>query len=424
MKLLHRTIVFMSGALLVALTIWAVIFYVNMLDEVHDSIDDGLDNSRLLIINEARKDSTVLDQLHFEEGNYAIQHLGTKQHIKDVFKDTLMFMENEHELEPVRLLTTTFTAENGQNYRLKVISSMVEEDDLVEDFFYSLLWLYIILIVTILGINYLVLRSMWKPFFTFLGRIRQFKLGKNEKIDPVKSKISEFQMLNEVVMEVLENNVRSFHSQKQLIENTSHEIQTPLAIALNKLELLAEQQHLSEEAVGEIYQVAETLQRLSRLNQSLQLLSKIENHQFPDTERINLNELIQSILLDFEDQIRFREIQLAVYEYQNVIVDMHPDLARILFSNLIRNAIRHNVKGGTIAVIFEMNQVIVSNSGASEQLDEQLVFTRFYKQSNNSGSSGLGLAIIRSIADVSNAKVEYSFNGLHQFRVWFPAEDR
>lgn len=419
MKLLHRTIVFMSGALLVALTIWAVIFYINMLDEVHDSIDDGLDNSRLLIINEARKDSTVFNQLHFDEGNYAIQQLKKTDISGDVFKDTLMFMENEHELEPVRLLTTFFTAENGQHYRLKVISSMVEEDDLIEDFFYSLLWLYIILIVTILAINYLVLRSMWKPFFTFLDRIKLFKLGKNEKVDPVKSKIAEFQILNNVVLEVLENNVKSFHSQKQLIENTSHEIQTPLAIALNKLQLLAEQQNLSEEAVGEIYQTIETLQRLSRLNQSLQLLSKIENRQFLDTERIQLNDFVKTILADFEDQIQFKEIQLTVHENMQIEVDMHKDLAQILFSNLIKNAIRHNVKGGQINVIFDHNQVIISNSGSNRQLDEKLVFSRFYKQTTNSNSSGLGLAIIRSITDVSNARVDYSFNGLHQFRVIF-----
>ena len=69
MKLIRRTIVFMSLGLLVSLSVWAFIFYINMIDEVHDSIDDGLDNSKLLIIHEAEMDSTVLYKRSFDEGN-------------------------------------------------------------------------------------------------------------------------------------------------------------------------------------------------------------------------------------------------------------------------------------------------------------------------------------------------------------------
>lgn len=422
MKLIQRTIVLMSVALLIALSAWAFIFYVNMIDEVHDSIDDGLDNSKLLIIHEAARDSTVLNKSRFDEGNYAIRKIQEHHALKhyDEYKDTLMYMENEDDLEPVRLLTTVFEAKENEFYQLKVISSMVEEDDLIEDLFYSLLWLYLILIVTILVINTLVLRSMWKPFFQYLNRLSQFKLGKNEEVAPVQSKIAEFQELNRVVDEVLENTIRSYHNQKQLIENASHELQTPLAIALNKLRLLAENPEITEEVVKEVFQTIETLERLTRLNKSLLLLSKIENKQFLNEERIDFNELIAEVLEDFRDQIEFKELELIVSSDGELHATMNRELARILLSNLVKNAIRHNVKGGKIEVLIENTSFKVSNSGPGKALNSEKVFQRFHKESPDKSSTGLGLAIVKSIADISGYRVSYTYAlGIHQFMVNF-----
>jgi signal transduction histidine kinase len=421
-KLIQRTIVFMSLALLVALSVWASIFYVNMIDEVHDSIDDGLDNSKLLIIHEASSDSTVLYKSNFDEGNYAIRKIQEHHALKhyDQYKDTLMYMENEDDLEPVRLLTTVFEAKENEFYQLKVISSMVEEDDLIEDLFYSLLWLYLVLIVTILVINTLVLRSMWRPFFNYLNRLSQFKLGKNEHVQPIQSKTAEFQILNKVVTDVLESNIRSFHNQKQLIENASHELQTPLAIALNKLQLLAENETLTEEVVKEIFQTIETLERLTRLNKSLLLLSKIENKQFLNEEKIDFTKLVEQVLEDFRDQIEFKELEVNFVLNGELLVSMNPELARILITNLIKNAIRHNFKKGKIEIVVSNSAFQVSNSGSDIALDSNKVFQRFHKESEDKSSSGLGLAIVKSIADISGCQVFYQYAlGIHQFTINF-----
>lgn len=422
MKLIRRTIVFMSTALLIALSAWAFTFYVNMIDEVHDSIDDGLDNSKLLIIHEAGQDSTVLNQRSFDEGNYAIHKISGHKALKHVdrYKDTLMYMQNEDDLEPVRLLTTVFEAKKGEFYQLKIISSMVEEDDLIEDLFYSLVWLYVILIMTIILINTLVLRSMWKPFFQFLDRLSKFKLEKNEHIQPVYSKIAEFQVLSKVVTEVLESNIRSYYNQKQLIENASHEIQTPLAIALNKLQLLAENPELSEQAVKEVFQTIETLERLTRLNRSLLLLSKIENKQFLKEEIVDFNHLLKEVVEDFRDQMEFKEVELSLVSETELLVRMNPELARILVTNLVKNAVRHTVKKGRIEVLIRDKMLQISNTGRETALDPDKVFHRFYKESDSTASTGLGLAIVQSIADSSACTVGYDYAlGVHRFVVIF-----
>jgi len=419
MKLLNRTLIWLSGALLLALTIWAVIFYVSMLDEVHDSIDDGLDNSRLLIIHESKQDPLVLKQRHFDEGNYAIRPLEKKQALqpKDRYEDTLMFMENEQELEPVRVLTTAFRASDGRHYELKVISSMVEEDDLIEGLFYSLLWLYVILVFSIVVINNLLLRSIWKPFYRILDKLKQFRLGKQEQIEPETTSITEFQLLNDTIREVLQSNIRIFNNQKQLIENASHELQTPLAIALNKLQLFAGKNELTENQVEEVFQVINTLERLTRLNKSLLLLSKIENRQFTDIKPVEMNALCRELLDDFSDVAQHKETDISVEEEALFVPVMHKDLAMILLTNLIKNALVHTMKGGKVRIRILASSFTIENSGAHE-LDAAAVFKRFYKATDENRSSGLGLAIVKSICNVSGLEISYSFsNGMHAFQV-------
>lgn len=422
MKLINRIILFMSVAVLLTLTIWAYIFYVNMLDEVHDSIDDGLENSKMLIIRKAGKDSTIFGQRNFDERNYAIREISREVAIASVeeYKDTLMYMENEEEMEPVRILTSTFQAEDGRFYRLKVISSMVEEDDLIEDLFYALLWLYIILVVTILTINLLVLRTVLKPFYAFLQRLQQFKLGKQETVAPITSTVSEFQYLNQVVQEVLERNVRSYHDQKQLIENVSHEIQTPVAIAMSKLQFVLESPNLDETTATDVVQAIDALERLKRMNKSLLLLSKIENNQFAGIEELNFTSLVETTLSEFEDQIEFKGIRIHWEEKEPVQIQMEPELARILVTNLIKNAIRHNHKKGEIKLILSENGFQVWNTGKEQALDPERLFSRFYNDSENPHSTGLGLAIARSVALVSGFNLDYHFEeGGHTFSLNF-----
>ena len=154
MKILNYTTSYLDVILLVIISIWAGVFYYAMLDEIYDSIDDGLDNRKGLIIQKATVDSSILRKTNFEEGDYAIKEVSPAVALgfRDVYVDTMMFMQNEQDFEPVRLLRTAFLL-NGRYYQMQVVTSMVEEDDLVSELFYALLWLYFGLISSILLVN-------------------------------------------------------------------------------------------------------------------------------------------------------------------------------------------------------------------------------------------------------------------------------
>src|SRR5690606_15953168 len=122
--------------------------------------------------------------------------------------------DEEMELEPVRMLVTAFENENSY-YELKIINPILEEDDLIKDLLWFVIFLYIILVISILLINNIVLRKLWKPFYDFLDQLKQFRLGKSKTSPSVATKTKEFNDLSETVNALLENSMEIYEQQKQ-----------------------------------------------------------------------------------------------------------------------------------------------------------------------------------------------------------------
>ncbi|WPR75019.1 HAMP domain-containing sensor histidine kinase [Algoriphagus sp. NG3] len=418
MKLLNQSIKYLSVSIFLIVTIWSAIFYINMLDEIHDSIDDGLDNYKLLIIKRTEKDERVFEKRDFEEGNFTIHKIDEKEALgmRDYFTDTLLYMQNEDDLEPVRMLTSAF--KHGEDYyRLTVFNSTVEEDDLIEDLFYSIIWLYIILVASIVLINNVVLQRLWKPFYLLLSDLKAFRIDRESPLPVVKGDTKEFKELELAVNSLIIHARETYANQKKFTENASHELQTPLAIISNKLELMLEKESLGSENSENVGQILHTIQRLTRLNKSLLLLSKIENRQFNELAKVDFAMLVNQSVEDLEDFAGFRNVEVTVEETGKLYFLMDESLASILVSNLLRNAIFHNLEGGKVRVKLNENSLQVSNTGKRKELDSKKIFDRFQKETNNNSSTGLGLAIVHAICRLYGFEVNYTFDGQHCFEV-------
>lgn len=420
MNLLNYTLKYLSIALLLVISIWAVLFYLNMIDEVQDSLDDGLENSKMLVIQRVEKDSGIITRSGFSEHNYEIKEIGEKHGLKfkDRYRDTMMYTLNEKDLEPFRMLTTVFNQDN-RYYEMKVVASTVEEDDLVRSLLYSLIWLYAAIIISFFVINHLLLRKIWTPFYQLLRRLKSFRLDKDQGIETTMTNVTEFKELNEAVNGLVEQSVNTYGSQKQFIENAAHELQTPLAISLNRLELLAENEGLTDQHLESIGQVIGTLQRLTRLNKSLLLLSKIENKQYGELALLSINNLVRSMISEYEDFAEMKAIRIHLEEEGQAELAMNKDLAAVLVSNLLKNAITHNVNGGTVKVLITEHILMISNTGAPASLDQEKIFKRFQKNSREQSSTGLGLAIVKAITDLYGFRLKYSYTDQHHIQLNF-----
>jgi len=420
MNLLNYTLKYLSIALLLVISIWALLFYLNMIDEVHDSLDDGLENNKMLVIQRVAKDRGTITRSGFSEHNYYITEIPEHRGItfKDLYQDTLMYTLNEQDYEPFRMLTTVFD-QDGKYYQMKVVASTVEEDDLVRHLLYSMIGLYVVILISVLLINNLLLRKAWTPFYQLLNRLKTFRLDQDDHIQTPYTTVREFNELNEVVSGLIEHSVVTYNSQKQFIENAAHELQTPIAISMNRLELLAETEGLSDGQLESIGRVIDALQRFSKLNKSLLLLSKIENRQYGDTALISMNSLVAHVMYDLSDFTEMKSLQVSVTAAETLNVNMNRDLALIMLSNLFKNAITHNHTGGTIQIIIDKNSLSFRNTGGEGELDAKRIFKRFQKESKQKSSTGLGLAIVKAVADLYDFKIGYRYDGQHNFSIHF-----
>ncbi|RJE74543.1 cell wall metabolism sensor histidine kinase WalK [Reichenbachiella sp. MSK19-1] len=413
-KLLHQSNRYLSLSILLIVSIWSVIFYFSMLDEIYDSIDDGLDNYKLLILQKAEIDSTVLHKNDFDESNYAIIEITKTRALAthDIHKDTLLYMQFEDDLEPVRLLTTAFQLKDHY-YQLKVISSMVEEDDLIADLFWSIVFLYIALVSSIIWINNIVLKKLWQPFYKILTQLKHFRLDRARPLTPIPTQTTEFNELKDTADALVQHTLETYHHQKQFTENASHELQTPLAIVTTKLELLLERGDLKEGNADHIAQVLQIIERLTRLNKSLLLLAKIENKQFYAHETVDFHAIALQCIQDLEDIANFKEVQINLSISEELTVEMDATLANILLTNLIKNAIFHNHPGGKVELQLSNNSLRISNTGSEKALNTDKIFNRFHKESDAHSNTGLGLALVKAICQLYHYPVNYHYEG-HQ----------
>lgn len=421
MKLFYRVLIHLLSGILVVLSGWAVCFYFAIVDEINDEIDDSLeDYSELIIIRSlAGKELPSLDsgsnnQYFLREVSEA--YVQTRERIR--YQDTMVYIVEKKETEPARILTTIFRNDAGQYYELSVSTPTIEKQDLRESIFYLLIGLFVILLVTILIINLWVFYHSMKPFYILLQWLGDYRLGQTHKPLYNPTHTSEFQKLNDAVIHFAKHSEEVFQQQKQFIGNASHEIQTPLAVCRNRLEMLMEDETLTEQQLGEIIKTYETLEYVSKLNKSLLLLSKIDNHQYSETSQVCLNDVLHGLIPDFEEVYAFKEVSLSLEENAHMFVDMNEVLATVLMTNLLKNAFVHNVEDGSIRITINKESICFSNTGTLVALDEKRVFERFYQGNKKEGSTGLGLAIANAVCRQFKLELKYVFkDGMHQFWV-------
>lgn len=425
MKLLNYSVKYLSVTLLLLVTVWSVVFYFSMLRQIKGAIDEELENQKRLIIQNVINDPEIILKDKFDENLYTLQRIDPEEALgaRDLYSDSEIYMQDADdespELEPVRMLTTVFKA-NNTFYQLKIANPIIEQNDLIEALLWNVVGLYFILIVSIVVINNIILKKIWNPFYDLVYALKAYKIEKLEPLSLAKTKIKEFNDLQQAVSLMTENSLTVYARQKEFIENAAHELQTPLAIASNKLELLFENGRLPEDQAGKIAETYQILQRLIKLNKSLLLLSKIENKQFAGMEAININELVKHSLQELGDFVSHKNIKIDFREDSELTTFINTTHANILISNLIKNALLHNTENGLIEISITQNQLTVCNTGNPVPLDQDKIFNRFYKAAASNRNTGLGLAIVKTIAKLYNAKITYHFTGnKHCFELLF-----
>jgi len=326
---------------------------------------------------------------------------------KRKFKTFIAYDSMAKEKNSSRVLQFGIEA-NGKLYKVTVVKSLEGTDDLIHSILLITSTTILLILVASLTINRVVLKRLWKPFYDTLNTMKNFKLDKKQSLQFPATKIDEFVLMNQTLEKTTSQAKQDYLLLKEFTENASHEMQTPLAIIRSKLDLLIQDENLSENQSKTVQSSYQAIEKLSRLNQSLLLLAKIENNQYSETILINLKEKLEEKLYAFQELWQNQNISVSI-SLENLSINMNNELADILLNNLFSNATRHNFEQGFIGVKLSGNQLNITNSSLQKKLDEQRLFSRFYKQAEGEGHNGLGLSIIKQICDASGFTIHYSF---------------
>ena len=411
MKLFHLVLWRISLALIVVLTVWAGFFFMAVVEEVNDEVDDTLeDYSEGLIIRALSGEDmpTASNGSNNQYYLYEVSESYAASHPQITYRDEMVFITEKSETEPARVLITIFRTEDERYMELVVYTPTIEKLDLLRAILGWIIFLYVLLLLIILSINIWVFRKNMKPLYVLLKWLDSSQLGKkNEPLENI-TKITEFRKLNAATMAFAERGEKLFEQQKTFIGNASHEMQTPLAICRNRLEMLMEDETLTEHQLNELIKTHQTLENLTRMNRSLLLLCKIENGQFADTRSVCLNDILAHYLDDYKEVYAYRNITVTVTTDSSFCVEMNDSLVSVLVTNLLKNSFVHNIDGGFIYIKITANTFEISNTG-EKPLDRERIFERFYQGQKKEGSTGLGLALVDSICKANHLKIDYTY---------------
>lgn len=338
--------------------------------------------------------------------------------VKPYFATKFISTHKENEKEKFRQLIFSISAA-GQFYQVTVSKSMEETENLTQSILLIAFTTILVILLVAFVINRVLLKRIWKPFYQSLDAVKEFKLGSRQTIQLPSSNIEEFQLMNETLKKITSKAQLDYLSLKTFSENASHEIQTPLAVIRSKLDLMIQDEHLTEKQSELVQAAFNSVQKLSKLNQSLLLLAKIENNQFHEKVSVDVKKKIEEKIADFNELWTAHELKVKA-DLNKVCISMNEELLEILLNNLLSNATRHNYDGGKINVVLNDAHLKIANTSKAPALDKHTLYLRFAKPSYKKESNSLGLSIIKQICDSSGCVVNYFFEDeLHIFLIDF-----
>mgnify|MGYP006180441571 CR=1 FL=1 len=326
------------------------------------------------------------------------------------------FDQYSNSVRPYRYLETVVDIFDKQ-YLLKAEVDMEEYFDVIPYTTAVAGLFFVLILVGYYFINRRIASRVWLPFYQTLDKLSKLQIHKGDEFAPVVTDIEEFDQLNENLLFFTNRSQSAYNQQKEFTENASHELQTPLAVLQAKADLLI-QSDLSEAQYSLLDQINLTIGRMNRLNKNLLLLTKIENKQFMPNERINLSDILKETIDLYMVSFEERNLEVVDQITPNVTIQGNRALIETLINSLLTNSISHNIDGGSVIVLLNEKNLIIKNTGVSNDLGEEKIFKRFNKDAKNTDGSGLGLAICEEICNMHQMKITYRyFDGLHSFRI-------
>jgi len=380
----------------------------------------SMKNKALTIVNrvgakqfmEQERDSVFASYNILKEEFISLEPLPGNPTLGEVVENTQRNIENE--VVDFRVLGYTFKS-GSQAYLLEVGKSMgrveVYQNNLKKFAFYILL---IALLVTVV-VDIMFTRFLLQPFQRIEKKLKKTNHPETFDFAPISTSTVDFRYLDESINEMMRKINDAFMHERQFIANVSHELLTPISIIKNRLENILADEKLPEDAAMRVMETNNTLNRLSKIVNALLLISRIENQQFLKEDDIYLADLVNEVVSEIEDRAIERSVTLTTQLDKTIFIkEVNKYLLFTMLFNLVNNAIKYNRPNGSVAIFcYKEGAVVkleVKDTGKGIPADSlKLLFDPLKKvKKDKSDSHGLGLPIVKTIADFHNIQLTVS----------------
>ena len=421
MKLLYKITLTLLVPLSLTIGIWGWLSYRTMSKKIHADTDLILKSYSSDIIMRFLSGKELPERFNGAYNTYYIQSLTPEEAAESPaveYGEAEAFLKSQEDFASSRIRSQIFQDNEGNFRKITVSLPTFEQDMLIEHVFWWTMLLFIVLLASVLAIGLVLLNYNMKPLYRLLDWIDRYEPGMQGSKVPSDTDIVEFRKLASAIEHAVTRFETQYEERKIFIGNASHELQTPLAVCSNRIEMMLEHPDMTEALAEEMIKVHRSLSGLIRLNKTLLLLSKIENGQFPQTADVDMNALAKESI----------ELHQEIYDHKNISAEIDGEdrfvhrideqMASVLIGNLVKNAFLYTPSGGTINVTMSKTGFSISNTG-NAPLDKDKVFRRFYQPSGRKeGATGLGLALAYSVCMNNGMDITYDFiNDRHIFSI-------
>jgi len=188
----------------------------------------------------------------------------------------------------------------------------------------------------------------------------------------------------------------SITQMNHFIQDTTHELNTPISTILTNVEMIETFGKHSENA-EELKRIEIASKTLSRIYDDLTYLNL--NHQYHrEIVRINMSELVQERMVYFTGMIEAKNLNIVLDIDNNIILEIDKNDAIRLLDNIISNAIKYNKHYGTLSVALNKIFFAVKDTGVGiENKDLDGISHRFKRANKSEGGFGIGLDIVNQV---------------------------
>lgn len=345
----------------------------------------------------------------------------------DVIEDSKRAVEDE--IVEYRVLSYSFV-QDGQPYLLEIGRSTGSIGETEKNFRRYAFYILLVAIGLTTLADLAFFRYLLEPLNTIIRkRLKNVHNPASFTFDPIPTSTTDFRYLDESLREMMSTIQESFTKERKFIADASHELLTPLTALQYRFDNMLADESLSDENLLRVVESQRTVHRLRTIIKSLLMISKIENDQFPRTETVSLAQLVAEVAEELQDRLQVHNLTL----HQQVspdfaVVNCNRGLLFTLLFNLVSNAIKYNRPEGQIHLLGHpagdgyVLEIRDTGLGISKEQLPRL-FDRFDKgAASDADSYGLGLSIVRTIAELHHIHIEVnSIMGLGtSFLLTFP----